>query len=56
MMNNIKHSGNVKINGAVLKPGRYPVADGESLNDLIKNLVVLLVYHWSCLKIDSIYH
>ena len=27
---------NVKINGAVLKPGRYLMADGESLNDLIK--------------------
>lgn len=27
---------NVKINGAVLKPGRYLMADGESINDLIK--------------------
>jgi protein involved in polysaccharide export with SLBB domain len=26
---------NVKVNGAVLKPGRYLLADGESLNDLI---------------------
>jgi protein involved in polysaccharide export with SLBB domain len=27
---------NVQIDGAVLKPGRYLMADGESLNDLIK--------------------
>ena len=27
---------NVTIDGAVLKPGRYLIADGESLNDLVK--------------------